>query len=101
VAAWFQSQASPYRICGGQSGTGTCLAPTALVVPCQDHSTGWPVTVEVGFIPRPVSVGFVMDNVAVGRFLSECFFFGLSVTFHQCSISSFIHPYSMVYNLGH
>lgn len=93
MEAWVQSQANAYGIFGGQSGTGTCLAPTALVFSCQYHSTGWPVCVEVGFNPRPVSVGFVMDEVAVGQVLLRVFFFFfcVSVTFHQCSIL-FLHP---------
>jgi hypothetical protein len=40
-----------------------------------------PLTVEAGFVHGSVHVGFVVDRVALGRFLSEFFCFLLSVSF--------------------
>jgi len=39
------------------------------------------------FSSRPLSVGLVVDNVALGQVFSEQFGFPLSVSFHKCSIS--------------
>jgi hypothetical protein len=43
-----------------------------------------------GFNLRTVHVGFVVDNVAVERFLSEFFDFLLFLSFHQCSLLSVV-----------
>jgi hypothetical protein len=46
--------------------------------------------VKPGFNPKPVLLGFAMNDVALERFYSECFGFTLSV-FHHASYPSFIH----------
>jgi hypothetical protein len=38
---WVQSQASPYKICGERSGTGTGFLPSTSV-PCQNYCTNAP-----------------------------------------------------------
>jgi hypothetical protein len=43
---------------------------------------------EGHFVPRPVKVGFVMDEVAMGRFLFNYFDFPLLVSVYQCSSHS-------------
>jgi len=41
---WVQSQSSPDRICGGQSGTGKVFFSGALLFPCSIHSVTSPST---------------------------------------------------------
>ena len=38
IETWIQSQTSPRRICGRQSGTGTCFSWSSLVFSCHHHS---------------------------------------------------------------
>jgi hypothetical protein len=47
------------------------------------------------FNPRPVSLGFVVDEVAMGTgIFSESFSFSLSVSFHQNSITTYHRRYT-------
>jgi hypothetical protein len=41
---------------------------------------------RTGFNSRSVYVGFVVDKVALGKFLFEYFGFSLAVLFHGCSM---------------
>jgi len=38
IKTWVHSQTSPSRICGRQSGTGTCFSWSTLVFSCHHHS---------------------------------------------------------------
>jgi hypothetical protein len=43
---------------------------------------------RTGFDPASVHMGFVVDNLALGRvFLPQYFGFSLSISFHRCSIT--------------
>jgi hypothetical protein len=55
------------------------------------HSSGKsPSSQWLGFEPRPLHMGYVVDQVAIRQGWYDDISFALSVSFHQCSLLMFI-----------
>jgi hypothetical protein len=65
-----------------------CTHNTKVAIKTTDGFPPW----RPMFSPRPVHVGFVVDEVAMGQIFYEYFSFPLTLSFHQCSILIYIPP---------
>jgi hypothetical protein len=94
--ARLHSRVSPFRICGGQSGTVTGFCPSTSVLPCQRHSTKTPdlvqysrsyIILESDCVLRQYALLFHIHSL----FLSVCLPPPLSILFNSMNTLMFLY----------